>query len=169
MTPTPNWSSPVAVEPIVINTSPLILLEKAEALDLVPRLPFQFFCPPSVRAELDAGAAKGFPTINVPWLSVLSLKTPLSPLAQATLDPGEAEVIQLAIEKGFRLVCLDDLRGRRIAQASGLQVTGVLGLLALAKNSRLIPALKPYCDRLLQKGAWYSPVLIRRVLAGVGE
>ena len=159
----------MATEPIVINTGPLILLEKAGALDLAVRLPFQFVCPPAVRLELDAGAAKGFPVLDLPWLFVQPLKTPLSAFAQATLDPGEAEVIQLALERGYRQVCLDDLRGRRIAVASGLRVTGVLGLLALAKTTGLIPNMKPYCDRLLQNGAWYSPLLVRRVLSGVGE
>jgi predicted nucleic acid-binding protein len=159
----------VALETIVINTGPLILLEKAGALDLPARRPFQFVCPPAVRGELDAGGAKGYAAVNVPWLTVLPLNAPLSPLAQATLDAGEAEVIQLALERGFRQVCLDDLRGRRIALASGLRVTGVLGLLALAKQSGLISVMKPYCDRLLKGGAWYSPELVKRVLLGVGE
>lgn len=164
-----SWSLPVPAEFLVINTGPLILLEKAGALDLAARLPYQIVCPTAVRAELDAGATKGYPAVNPEWLSVVPLKTALSPLAKATLDEGEASVIQLALECGYRCVCLDDLRGRRIAAASGLQVTGVLGLLALAKKTGLIPAIKPYCDRLLERGAWYSPHVIQRVLAGVGE
>ena len=159
----------MAVETIVINTGPLILLEKAGALDLPARLAYRFVCPSAVRLELDAGAAKGYAAVKAAWLTVLPLKVPLSALAQATLDAGEAEVIQLALERGFRQVCLDDLRGRRIALASGLRVTGVLGLLALAKNTGLISAMKPYCDQLMKGGAWYSPELIKRVLSGVGE
>lgn len=159
----------MATEPIVINTGPLILLEKAGALDLPSRLPLQFVCPPAVLRELDAGVAKGYTVPQLPWLTMLPLKAPLSSLALATLDAGEAEVIQLALERGYRQVCLDDLRGRRVALASGLQVTGVLGLLARAKNAGIIPAMKPYCRRLMEGGAWYSPELIRRVLSGVGE
>ena len=97
------------------------------------QLPFQFICPQAVRLELDAGAAQGYPAIHRPWLSVVPLKTALSPLAHAMLDQGEAEVIQLALERGYRQVCLDDLRGRRLALASGLQVTGALGLLSAQK------------------------------------
>jgi len=159
----------VGAESIAINTGPLILLEKAGALEIVGRLPYQFVCPMAVRLELDAGKAKGFPTIDVPWLTTIPLKAPLSPLVQATLDPGEAEVIQLALEQGFQRVCLDDLRGRRIAMAAGLRVTGVLGLLVLAKTQGLVPAIKPFCDRLMQGGAWYAPGLVKRILAGVGE
>lgn len=156
-------------ELIIINTGPLILLEKAGALDLPARMPRQFACPPAVRAELDEGEARGYPPIDPEWLSVLPLKAPLSPLARATLDEGEAEVIQLAIECNCGQVCLDDLRGRRIAVASGLRVTGVLGPLVFAKTIGLIPAVRPYCDRLMARGGWYSPELIRGVLSGVGE
>jgi len=159
----------VATEPIAVNTGPLILLDKAGALDVIAFLDFQFVCPPAVRVEINAGTAKGYPAINPPWLLVVALKNPVSLMAQATLDLGEAEVIQLALENGYKYVCLDDLRGRRIAQAAGLRVTGALGLLALAKSKGVIPAIKPYTDRLLQAGAWYSPQLIKRVLEGVNE
>jgi uncharacterized protein len=135
MRPT-NWSSLVATEFIAINTGPMILLEKADALDVAARLPYRFVCPLAVRAELDAGVAKGYPVVNPPWLSVLPLKTALSPLARATLDEGEAEVIQLALERGYRHVCLDDLRGRRIAAAAGLKVTGVLGRCGVGRDLR---------------------------------
>lgn len=56
-----------------------------------------------------------------------------------------------------------------MAMASGLIVVGALGLLALAKVKGVIPVIKPYTDRLLSEGAWYSPDLVARVLAGVGE
>ena len=164
-----SWSSGVADDFVVINTGPLILLEKANALDLMPKLPYRFVCPAAVRAELEAGAAKGYPVPAVPWLSVIPLAAPLSAIALATLDQGEAEVIQLALERNIRRVCLDDLRGRRIAVASGLEVTGVLGLLALAKTSGVIPLMKPYCDQLLKSGAWYAQELVQRVLRGIGE
>ena len=156
-----SWSSGVADELVVINTGPLILLEKANALDLMPKLPFRFVCPSAVYAELEAGATRGYLIPTLSWLSVLPLAAPLSAIARATLDQGEAEVIQLALERNIRRVCLDDLRGRRIAIASGLQVTGVLGLLALAKTAGVIPLMKPYCDQLLKSGAWYAPELVQ--------
>ena len=73
-----NWSLGVEVEPIVINTGPLILLEKAGALDLVGDLGMEFICPPAVRSELDVGATKGYAPIIQPWLTVLPLSEPLS-------------------------------------------------------------------------------------------
>lgn len=156
-------------ELLVINTGPLILLEKVNALDLAGKLPLQYICPAAVRAELDAGVAGGCPDVRPPWLTVVRLEVPLSPLARASLDDGEAEVIQLALERKINAVCLDDLRGRRIALASGLKVVGVLGLLAFARKLKLVPAIKPYTDRLVQSGAWYAPELVKRILASVGE
>jgi uncharacterized protein len=164
-----NWSSRVAVEHLVINTGPLILLEKAGALDIAGRLPFQMICPPAVRRELDIGVTQGYAEIRPSWLQVMPLKKPLSPLIQAALDWGEAEVIELALENRYPQVCLDDLRGRRLAIAAGLRVVGVLGLLATAKKAGIIGAARPFTERLLRAGAWYSPALVARVLTELGE
>ena len=138
-----NWSSDVPVEFLVINTGPLILLGKANALEVVGQLPFQFICPTAVRAELDTGVAQGYPDIRPSWLQVSDLSAPLSSLAKATLDEGEAEVIQFSV--GTRISsCLSRwiyAGGVMKAMASGLQsVVGVLGLLAMAKTLRVVPA-----------------------------
>src|SRR5216683_1746049 len=49
------------------------------------------------------------------------------------LDPGEAEAIVVAAELGAELLLVDQKRGRRIAIDRGLEVTGLLGVLAEAK------------------------------------
>ena len=159
----------MAIEPLVINTGPLILLDKAGALDVAGRLPFQMICPAAVRRELDSGVAQGYPEIRPSWLQVALLKNPVSPLIKAALDLGEAEVIELALENRYPHVCLDDLRGRRLAVAAGLRVVGVLGLLATAKKHGIIGAIRPFTDRLLHAGAWNSPALVARVLSDLGE
>jgi predicted nucleic acid-binding protein len=88
-------------------------------------------------------------------------------MIRATLDDGEAAVIQLALEQRVNIACLDDLRGRRLAKAVGLSVVGVLGLLGKAKMLGLIPALQPYADKLLSVGARYSPDLISKMVAEI--
>jgi predicted nucleic acid-binding protein len=98
---------------------------------------------------------------------VADLKSPIPEMIRATLDDGEAAVIQLALEQGISMVCLDDLRGRRLAKAVGLSVVGVLGLLGKAKTLGLIPALRPYADKLLSVGACYSLELISRMIAEI--
>ncbi len=152
---------------IVIDTGPLILLAKIDSLPVVAQLPHQFIAPQNVMDELAAGFELGYQAVEAPWLQVADLKSPIPPMIRATLDDGEAAVIQLALERGINWVCLDDLRGRRLAKAVGLSVVGVLGLLGKAKNLGLIPALQPYITKLLAVGARYSPELVTRMIAEI--
>ncbi len=156
-------------ESVAINTGPLIALARAGALDLAAQLPFEFVCPPQVQDELADGAHRGHIPVAPPWLRVIALAAPPPPLSRATLDVGEAAVIQLALEQRIAWVCLDDWKGRRAALAVGLNVTGTLGLLVHAKSLGIIPAIRPYVDRLLEVGRWFDPELVRRVLEQVGE
>lgn len=156
-------------ERIVTNTGPLIALAKAEALDVAARLPLEFICPPQVHDELAAGVRVGHLAVEPEWLHVVELSAPPPALALAAIDLGEAAVIQLAVEQGVGWVCMDDWKGRRAALAVGLNVTGTLGLLLKAKSLELIPAIRPFVDRLLEEGGWFNPQLVHRVLEQAGE
>lgn len=150
---------------VAIDTGPLILLAKIELLPVVAKLSYQFIAPQEVIEELEAGDELGHQVVEAPWLRIQPLKSPVPEMIRATLDKGEAAVIQMALESGINRVCIDDLRGRRIAKAVGLNVIGVLGLLGKAKRRGLIPAIAPYTEKLIAVGAYYSPVLIAAVIA----
>lgn len=156
-------------ERLVINSGPLIALARAEALEVAAHLELELLCPPQVRAELDVGEAQGHPAVRPGWLTVVPLAGALDPVASATLDVGEAAVIQLAREQTISRVCIDESKARRAAVAVGLRVTGTLGLLARAKSLGALPALRPVLDRLVAGGAWFDAELVRRVLRAVGE
>ncbi|MBI5480591.1 MAG: DUF3368 domain-containing protein [Deltaproteobacteria bacterium] len=156
-------------ERLVVNSGPLIALARADALEVAAQLQLDFVCPPQVRAELDAGEARGHPAVRPGWLAVVPLAHPLDPVAAATLDLGEAAVIQLAREQSISRVCIDDWKARRAAVAVGLRVTGSLGLLARAKSLGVIPEVRPVIDRLLAGGGWFDAELVRRVLRAAGE
>ena len=147
----------------------MVALARAEALDLVGQLPLDFICPPEVRAELDQGTGPAHYAVAVAWLRVVPLSGALDPLAAATLDAGEAAVIQLAREQGIDLVCVDDRKGRRAAMAVGLRATGSLGLLARAKIPGLTPTIRPFIARAMEHGIWYDDALVSRLLAELGE
>ncbi len=152
---------------IVIDTGPLILLAKTDLLPVICQLPYQFVAPLEVIDELRAGDDLGHQVVHTPWLHAKALETPVPEMIRVTLDKGEAAVIQLALENHISRVCIDDLRGRRIARAVGLEVIGVLGLLGKAKRHGLVSAIAPHIDRLVRAGARYSPELVAAVVADV--
>ena len=119
---------------------------RIHALDLPAKLYFEFFAPDEVRHELEQGAQAGHPPVRTDWLTYRQLKAPLTPMVTSVLDVGEAAVIQLALEQDIVRVCIDEFKGRRMALAVRLKVTGVLGLLGKAKREGAISEVKPYLD-----------------------
>jgi predicted nucleic acid-binding protein len=156
-------------ERIVINTGPLVALARMGALEVAGRLPFDFVCPREVWAELEEGARQGHIPVAPEWLRVTALEAPLSPVAVAALDAGEAAVIQLALDLAISWVCMDEWKGRRAAASAGLKVVGALGLLGMAKTRGFIPALRPYVDKAAAAGVRYDAELVRQVLTAAGE
>jgi predicted nucleic acid-binding protein len=156
-------------ELVVINTGPLIAFSRLGCLDVVGKLPYEFICPQEVRQELDAGEALGHPRIRPSWLAIRELRDPLPILTVASLDRGEAAVIQLAIELAIGTVAIDEWKGRRAALASGLRVTGSLGILGRAKMLGVIPSLKPLLERATSAGLRYHPELVQAVLKAADE
>jgi predicted nucleic acid-binding protein len=53
---------------IVVDSGPLILLSKIEALPIAAKLPHQFIAPQNVMDELAVGLALGYQAIEAPWL-----------------------------------------------------------------------------------------------------
>ena len=160
---------PATIDRNLIDSGPLIALARAEVLDVIGRLPFQFLCPIDVAAEIEAGEALGHPRVVAPWLLQIPLSHPVDAVARAALGAGEAAVLQVAQEQGVSWVCLEDAKARRAAVAIGLHVTGTLGLLARAKIAGLLPQVRPCVERMLKVGVWFDAELVRRVLAGIGE
>jgi predicted nucleic acid-binding protein len=160
---------PEAPERLVVNTGPLIALGRVDALEIIGRLPLKFLTPVQVADEIMTGIGLGYPVTIPAWVEVASLAAPLAPLSVSALDEGEAAVIQLALEAGIDRVCIDEWRGRRAAAAAGLKVTGSLGLLGRAKNIGLIPAVRPWIEKLAAAGTHYHPELLTKFLAATGE
>lgn len=87
-----------------------------------------------------------------------------------TLDKGESEAIILAGEIDADLLLMDERLGRKIAIQRGLAVIGLLGVLRLAKQEKIIESVKPLLDDLRHKaGFWFSNDLYQEVLTSVDE
>jgi predicted nucleic acid-binding protein len=64
---------------------------------------------------------------------------------------------------------LDDLRARKIAEARGIKIIGVLGILILAKEKKLIYKVKPLLDEIIRLDFRISKPLYEYVLIFSGE
>lgn len=74
------------------------------------------------------------------------------------MDYGEAEGIALALELKADLVLMDERLGRRAAQARGLKVIGVIGVLIAAKYAGAIELLRPQLDVLRNEAGSISAI-----------
>jgi uncharacterized protein len=159
---------------VVSDTSPVLNLARIGRLELLPLLYHQVLIPLTVHQELTTyqeDLPSGDDLASLPWLIVTSARDQkrVQELRE-DLDAGEAEAIVLAIERHADLLLVDERRGRRTATAAGLTVTGLLGVMARAKQAGLIDLAKPVLDELIHHARfWIGPELYAEVLAQLGE
>jgi predicted nucleic acid-binding protein len=103
------------------------------------------------------------------WLT--AVKTPpISPAILAwDLGPGESSVLAFAQARPGCRAVIDDLQGRRCAEALGVPLRGTLGLVLRAKRDGIVPAARPVLDRLRAAGMFLSDAVLNRALATIGE
>lgn len=159
---------------VVSDTSPILNLARIGRLELLASLYNQVLIPPAVLSELAVSRDAVLPAIDVASIAWIILETPKDQdrvqELREVLDAGEAEAIVLALERRAELLLVDERRGRRTAQALGLRITGLLGVLADAKRAGLIESIKPVLDELIQDAKfWIGPDLYREVLTELGE
>ena len=124
---------------LVINTGPLLaLIAGIGDLSLLELLYKRVLVPFEVCQEIEAGGSLGFGLSEFRRSSFVEKQSKLlniAPFLRSSLDLGEASVIQLAIDKNIRTVCIDESVGRRVARLNGLKLTGSIGVLIRAKQA----------------------------------
>ncbi len=91
-------------------------------------------------------------------------------IIQNKLIEGEAEAIALAIELNADELLIDERLGRREATRLGVPITGVLGVLLIAKQRGVIAAVKLVMDDLIVQAVFrVSNQLYADILQAAGE
>lgn len=159
---------------IVSDTSPISNLAVIGQLPLLRALYSQLIIPNIVYQELTALETFGIDISLIQtseWIVIRSARArPLVQILQAELDDGEAEAIALAIELQADRLLIDERLGRRVAERYGVPITGLLSILAAAKQENLIPAVKTVLDQLINQARFrVHPNLYHQILQDVGE
>jgi uncharacterized protein len=151
---------------VVCNTSPITNLAAIAQLDLLRSIYGEIIIPQAVYDELTNvphSVPGGAEVQTDNWISVRPVldQTKVSVFRQ-DVDFGEAEAIALALELSADRLLIDDAAGRAITLREGLQITGVLGILLIAKKRGLIDSVRLILDDLInQAGFWVSDELYR--------
>ncbi len=151
---------------VVVNTSPLVALDRIGRLEILPKLFGEVIRPQSVVDELQAGriAHGGSSELyNAVWLK--TVEDPPEKILRKELGAGETAVIALASRIRADLVILDDLAARNVAVALGLNVTGTLGILLAAHKKGILSDIEKTVSALSESGFRISDKMIQFVLS----
>lgn len=158
---------------IVINTGPIISLVAAtNGLEVLKKLYSNVYVPYEVKDEIIKGssskfAAKEFEEAN--FLIIETVFQRISPFLKNVLDIGEAAVIQLALDKGIKTVCIDEKAGRRVAKLNNLFLTGSVGILIQAKKMGFISSINDALLNMKSRGIYLSAGVVDFALRETGE
>jgi predicted nucleic acid-binding protein len=157
---------------LAVNSSPLILLGRISRLDLLPALAERVVVPRAVLQELTVKQGQEWLSRTVsshPGFDVVEdVPVPID-VRKWNLGVGESSVVAFCLANaGYRAV-LDDLRGRRCAQALGVPLFGTLGIIVDARRQGLVPLARPLVAAIRAAGYYIEDRLIEAALDEVGE
>ena len=147
---------------IISDTSCLIILNKIGELDLLRQL----YNTVTITQDILLEYGEQLPE----WIEVQQANDQYrQQLLEMQIDKGEASAIALALETADNIVILDDWKARKLAERLGLTVTGTLGVIIRAKNTGLIPSIKPYLEKIRETNFRISEELEQIALKEANE
>ena len=144
---------------IVCNSSVLITLDNAGILNILKVLFKEILIPKAVRKEV-------FGRRKMPaFVKCLEVSDPIAlKVLEGNLEAGEGEAICLYEELDADLLIIDDLEGRRVSERLGINITGTLGILLLAKKENFIDKVRPLLDEIISHGFRVADELYQEIL-----
>lgn len=160
---------------IVSNTGPLIGLAKIDQVGLLRQLAAAVYIPPQVHRELLGKSGPEAAAIDQALKEFIQIQSPGAADSAATdilkgLDEGEKQAILLA--RSFSspvLLLLDDRAGRTAARKLNRPLTGLPGLLLMARKVGLIKEVLPLIEDVRAKGYWLSDAVVAAVKDAADE
>ncbi len=157
---------------VVCNSTVLIALSRIRHLWILERLFGSIEIPLAVYDEVavkGSGKPGAKDLVEAKWIQVKAIENvSRAEELSSTLHRGEAETIVLAEENDADLIVLDDNCARRNARARGLNVTGILAILLLAKQKGIITHLGTILNDLRSAG-FYMGGEYYEILRDAGE
>ncbi len=149
---------------IVCNSSVLITLDNAGVLHVLKDLFKEILVPKAVKKEV-------FGRRKLPgFVKCIEISEPIAlKVLESNLEAGESEAICLYEEIDANLLIIDDIEGRRVAERLGINITGTLGVLLLAKREKFIDAIKPFLDEIISHGFRVADELYKEILTKADE
>ena len=155
---------------IVSDTSSISNLLQIGLIDVLHILYGEITITPAVNKELDRVSTHSNSLAQIDWIKVkLPRNQELVAKLLEELDLGEAESIVLAVEEKAEYLIIDEYAGRKIADAMGVKIVGILGVLIQAKSKGIIPSVKDPVERLVEIGFRLNEQLIESVLKSLKE
>jgi predicted nucleic acid-binding protein len=156
---------------VVTNASPLIYLALVKRFSLLNQIFTEVYLPDAVYREVvvqgstQPGAKETQTGIEEGWIKRVVVQDRIA--VENLLDElhiGEAETIVLAREMGIHRVLLDDRSARNKARLVGLQMTGTIGILLLAKKSGILKGFQSELDVLINSNFRLSSDIYNRLV-----
>jgi predicted nucleic acid-binding protein len=156
----------------VVNASPVILLARIGQISLLGELASEIVIPTGVALEVRVGPADDPAQL---WLDgegsgcIRDVGPVVPEVAAWDLGVGESQVLSWARQHPDFEAIVDDRAARTCAAALNLSVRGTLGIILLAKQKGIVPAVAPLFDELIDAGMRIDTSILAQALRLAGE
>ena len=152
---------------IVSDTSCIGYLIQTNLLHLLQILYGEIIIPYAVNKEILQLENKGY---IATWIKIEQANNLLNvEQYKFILDKGELEAISIGIHLKADLLIIDEKLARTIAKNIGFDITGLVGILIVAKNKNLISSIKDILDKVRLLGCRISEKLYNTALKSCNE